>query len=104
MCFEFAVVHIKFPGIKFPFDTNFFLCVCPVQSDEPDKELPPAVTAKKQPPAQAAAAAVQPVKAAAVEVSAAHSPRRSRLSAEAEDGEQFWAQASRETCTSWPSR
>lgn len=39
--------------------------------DEPEKELPPAIATKKQPPAQVTAA-VQPVKAAAVEVSLTH--------------------------------
>lgn len=40
----------------------------PGQVEEPEKEAAPAVSAKKQPPVQENAAAVQPVKAAAVEV------------------------------------
>lgn len=44
------------------------LPLCPVKGDEPEKESPPAATVKKQPPVQENAAAVQPVKAAAVEV------------------------------------
>lgn len=58
--------------------------MCPLKGDEPEKELPPAVTTKKQPPAKvtaAAAAAVQPVKAAAVGVSAAHMTHRHSNSA-----------------------
>lgn len=54
-------------------DANTCLSLCPSKGDEPEKELPPAATTKKQPPAQVTAA-VQPVKAAAVEVSAAHTP------------------------------
>lgn len=58
--------------------------MCLLKGDEPEKELPPAVTTKKQPPAQvtaAPAAAVQPVKAAAVEVSAAHTTHWHSVSA-----------------------
>lgn len=62
-------------------DANLCLSLCPLKGDEPEKELPPAVTTKKQPPAQVTAAAVQPVKAAAVEVSAAHMTQRHSVSA-----------------------
>lgn len=40
-------------------------------AQEPEKETAPAASVKKQPPVQEKAAAVQPVKAAAVEVSGA---------------------------------
>lgn len=47
------------------------MSLCPVKGEEPEREAtPPAASVKKQPPAQENAAAVQPVRAAAVEVSA----------------------------------
>lgn len=50
------------------FGVNLLLSLCPAKGDEPEKELPPAVATKKQPPVQENTAAVQPVKTAAVEV------------------------------------
>ena len=52
--------------------------MCPVKGEEPEKEAAPAASVKKQPPIQENAAAVQPVKAAAVEVSGADIGRQSR--------------------------
>lgn len=43
-----------------------------MKGEEPEKEAAPAASVKKQPPVQENTAAVQPVKAAAVEVSGAN--------------------------------
>lgn len=51
--------------------SNRFMPVCSVKAEEPEKEAAPAAPAKKQPPVQENTAAVQPVKAAAAEVSTA---------------------------------
>lgn len=48
------------------------LALCPVKGEEPEKEAAPAASVKKQLSAQENTAAVQPVKAAAVEVSGAN--------------------------------
>lgn len=48
------------------------MSLCLVKGEEPEKEAAPAASVKKQPPAQENAAAVQPVKAAAVEASGAN--------------------------------
>lgn len=43
-----------------------------MKAEEPEKEAAPASSVKKQPPVQENIAAIQPVKAAAVEVSGAN--------------------------------
>lgn len=80
--------------ISFAIMLQFDVSSCLLKGDEPEKELPPAVTTKKQPPAASPAVAVQPVKAAAVEVSAAHITHWRSGSAQAYGGELYWSKCS----------
>lgn len=86
-----------FTCIEFPLPSCYNLMCVLLKGDEPEKELPPAppVTTKKQPPAQVPAAAVQPVKAAAVEVSVLHPSHWHSVSAQAYGGELYWHECSK---------